>query len=382
MRGFRSTGESDEDLELDESQKPSPGKKSLTAGLVARSAASSDDRASDTRGINALLERGGGGGGAPLPENLRGSFEDSLGVRLADVRVHTGGESAEAATSVNARAFTVGQDIHFADGQYNPGTAAGKHLLAHEVAHTAQQRGGSAQVQTKLEVTKAGDAVEGEADRAADAMVAGQKASVSAVPIAMARAPGDEGPAPVGPADNGTDATQLAGGVKVTVKVNRKAGSMEYDAADYNELYRQVSKRADGHKCAGSCECGAAQISYPDRKQVGEKIHVTSMSIAIDVTVAVPTWKQKASQPKADQDKFDAWAASVSAHEEKHFKIYNDGFNKMKTLITGPTEEECDTQYEAQKTQMETDQDVVDEPANQPAPLAAPGGMIKVPATP
>jgi hypothetical protein len=375
MRDFRSGG-SDEELELEQGQKRSPGKNSLTAGLVARSGTSDGDV--EMNGVGALLERGGGGG-APLPEQLRGSFEDSLGVRLADVRVHTGGESADAAAGINARAFTVGQDIHFAAGQYNPSTPGGKHLLAHEVAHTAQQRGASAQVQTKLEMTKSGDAVEADADRAADAMVAGQKATVSSAPIAAARAPADEGPAPVGVADGGQDAAALAAGVKVTVKVNRKAGKMEYDAADYNELYRQVAARADGHKCAGSCECGAASIGFPDRVQKGEAIHVTSMTIEIDVTVAVPTWKQRGTQPEADQKKFDAWAASVAAHEERHFKIYNDGFNKMKTLITGPTEADCDSQYDAQKAQMETDQDVVDEPANQPAPLAAPGGMIKVP---
>ena len=94
------------------------------------------------------------------------------------MRVHTGSESAEAASSVGARAYTVGNDIHFAAGQYAPADPFGLHLLAHEVAHTQQQAGGSPHRQNKLEVSSAGDAAELDADRAADAMVIGAPTSV------------------------------------------------------------------------------------------------------------------------------------------------------------------------------------------------------------
>lgn len=115
----------------------------------------------------------GGSSGARLPAEARAWFEASAGADLSDVRVHTGPASANAAERLGARAFTTGRDIHFADGQYQPGDPAGTHLLAHEVAHTVQQRAGAAGPQTKLEVSEPGDAAEVAADRFADHIVHG-----------------------------------------------------------------------------------------------------------------------------------------------------------------------------------------------------------------
>lgn len=128
-----------------------------------------------------------GSTGAPLPAGARSRFEASLGTDLSGVRVHTGAASASAATQLSARAFTVGRDIHFAAGQYRPGDRSGNHLLAHEVAHTVQQGGGGG-LQAKLEVSEPGDALEVEADRAADAMVSGAPATVSRGATGIARA--------------------------------------------------------------------------------------------------------------------------------------------------------------------------------------------------
>ncbi len=121
-----------------------------------------------------------GSSGSLLPETLQRKFEGSLGVDLGGVRVHTGAESAAANESVSARAYTLGNDIHFGAGQYDPSSTAGQHLIAHEVAHTVQQTGGMGrQAQFKLDVSEPGDAMESEADSAADAMVAGQRTTVS-----------------------------------------------------------------------------------------------------------------------------------------------------------------------------------------------------------
>jgi hypothetical protein len=60
------------------------------------------------------------------------------------VRIHHDSRAAASADEVNARAYTVGPDIVFGRGQYAPGTAAGRRLLAHELTHVAQQRAGSA----------------------------------------------------------------------------------------------------------------------------------------------------------------------------------------------------------------------------------------------
>jgi hypothetical protein len=121
----------------------------------------------------------GQGAGEPLPAQMKGKFEPSLGVDLSAVRVHTGSASAESAAAVGAKAYTVGQDLHFATGQYDPDSGAGQHLLAHEVAHTVQQRGATPVRQNRLEVSTPQDAAEHEADRAADAMMRGEPAAIT-----------------------------------------------------------------------------------------------------------------------------------------------------------------------------------------------------------
>jgi hypothetical protein len=116
------------------------------------------------------------GGGAALAEADCARMERHLGADLSGVRIHTGGDSARAASDLGARAFTVDQDIHFNAGQYRPGSVEGDRLLAHELTHTVQ--GHKAGVQRKatdqsereddLEVSDPADAAEREADDVAD----------------------------------------------------------------------------------------------------------------------------------------------------------------------------------------------------------------------
>lgn len=150
------------------------------------------DGTRDDRGVRAdadpLVNRAAASSGTSLPSPVKEKFEAALGADLNDVRVHTGPESAEAAAAVGAKAYTSGQDIHFSAGRYDPSSAEGEKLLAHEVAHTVQQASGSTKRQHKLEVSAAGDAHELEADRAADAMVRGQPATVTSATAGVARA--------------------------------------------------------------------------------------------------------------------------------------------------------------------------------------------------
>ncbi len=137
-----------------------------------------------------ILPRTRDDAGQGLPEPLRGQFERSLGTDLADVRVHTDGDAAASAASVGARAYAHGNDIHFGAGQFDPGSARGAWLLAHEVAHTVQQRGSPAQPQARREVSEPGDAAEVAADRAAEAMVAGAPVGpLAPVPRGIHRTP-------------------------------------------------------------------------------------------------------------------------------------------------------------------------------------------------
>lgn len=123
-----------------------------------------------------------------LEPGVRGQLERSLGTDLGSVRVHDNPASAGAARDLGAKAFTYGQNIHFGAGQYDPSSKAGQSLIAHEVAHTVQQRGAAPASQTKLEVSEPGDSHELEADRFAADFISGRpSAGVSPAPGSISR---------------------------------------------------------------------------------------------------------------------------------------------------------------------------------------------------
>src|SRR5437763_900756 len=83
--------------------------------------------------------------GQPLDSTAREIMESRLGHDFSGVRVHTDARASESASAVNALAYTVGNDLVFRQGQYQPDTLTGRRVLAHELAHVVQQsRGGAA----------------------------------------------------------------------------------------------------------------------------------------------------------------------------------------------------------------------------------------------
>lgn len=79
------------------------------------------------------------GSGHPLPGDMRADMEQRFGADFSGVRIHNDGESAQLNRALSAQAFTQGRDIYMGEGQYNPGSASGKQLLAHELTHVIQQ---------------------------------------------------------------------------------------------------------------------------------------------------------------------------------------------------------------------------------------------------
>jgi hypothetical protein len=80
-------------------------------------------------------------GGAPITEGARSQMEGYFGADLSDVRVHAGGEASSLSRELDANAFTVGRDIFFAEGMYDPSSREGQATLAHELTHVGQQAG-------------------------------------------------------------------------------------------------------------------------------------------------------------------------------------------------------------------------------------------------
>ncbi|MEW2434858.1 DUF4157 domain-containing protein [Streptomyces caniferus] len=78
--------------------------------------------------------------GRSLEDSVRADMESRLGAAFSDVRVPTDGAAHESAASVNAHAYTSGAHLVFQRGRYDGSSAAGRHMLAHELTHVIQQR--------------------------------------------------------------------------------------------------------------------------------------------------------------------------------------------------------------------------------------------------
>lgn len=81
------------------------------------------------------------GGGSAMDGSTKSFMESRFGIDFSSVRIHTDSRASQMSQELNAKAFTVGNDIYFNQGYYNPNTSGGKHLLAHELTHTVQQGG-------------------------------------------------------------------------------------------------------------------------------------------------------------------------------------------------------------------------------------------------
>ncbi|NET54914.1 MAG: DUF4157 domain-containing protein [Symploca sp. SIO2E6] len=81
------------------------------------------------------------GGGQPLDAGLQQSIGEAMGADFSGVRVHTDAQSDQLNKSIQAKAFTTGQDVFFRQGAYQPGSRGGQELIAHELTHVVQQNG-------------------------------------------------------------------------------------------------------------------------------------------------------------------------------------------------------------------------------------------------
>ncbi|MGE5140536.1 MAG: DUF4157 domain-containing protein, partial [Rudaea sp.] len=106
--------------------------------------------------------------GEPLDTDSRRTMEERLGQDFGEVRVHRGIEAEDSAQAIAARAFTVGRDIVFAAGEYQPHTQSGRQLLAHELSHVIQQSGSRRHLPGEsLQITAAYDPSEVQAEQVA-----------------------------------------------------------------------------------------------------------------------------------------------------------------------------------------------------------------------
>ena len=131
---------------------PAPGRRTLGAGLVR----TRQRKAGPGRPPSGAREVDLAAPTDALPPEVRATMEAAFGYDFSAVRVREGGYVAEA----GARAYAQGNELHFAPGQYDPWSAAGRELIGHELAHVVQQASG----RVSGEGLVADDALEAEAD--------------------------------------------------------------------------------------------------------------------------------------------------------------------------------------------------------------------------
>ncbi|MFN9835895.1 MAG: DUF4157 domain-containing protein [Pseudanabaena sp.] len=85
------------------------------------------------------------GSGQSLDANLQQSMGQAMGADFSGVKVHTDSQSDQLNQSIQAKAFTTGQDVFFRQGAYEPSSRGGQELIAHELTHVVQQNGGAVQ---------------------------------------------------------------------------------------------------------------------------------------------------------------------------------------------------------------------------------------------
>jgi hypothetical protein len=115
------------------------------------------------------------GGGVSLDHSTKEFMESKFGHDFSNVKIHADNGAARSAQSLNAAAYTVGSDIFFNDGQYQPNSESGRGLLAHELAHTIQQQEiQRSSLENSTIVNPQYQHLELEADRVADGVMRGQ----------------------------------------------------------------------------------------------------------------------------------------------------------------------------------------------------------------
>lgn len=128
----RDTEENEEEIDSTIPRKASPA--AMSTANSATSAASGPTPASR---IGSVMRQSG----QPLSADVRTSLEPHFGAKLGGVRVHTDSGAAQSAHAIGARAFTLGRNIVFNNGEFQPHSQTGRRLLAHELTHVRQQGG-------------------------------------------------------------------------------------------------------------------------------------------------------------------------------------------------------------------------------------------------
>jgi hypothetical protein len=208
------------------------------------------------------------GNGHSLDGGTRHRMEKAFGVSFSGVRVHTGAQAEGLSEGMNARAFTVGNNIAFGAGEYSPGTLVGDALIAHELAHTVQQGNGAA-----TGVANKADDAQGDLEEEADVAAAGAVASSWGL---------------ISTAKPETGAlTQLRSGLKLQ-RCGARQQTQTRGQADFEQLTPFELSRVPEEefaKAAAGSQAAAGKLTVSDYKRAGQfaRAYLGAFKIDFDI---------------------------------------------------------------------------------------------------
>lgn len=326
------------------------------------------------------------GTGASLDAGVREQLEPSMRADLSSARVHTDSEADNLARSVDAVAFTTGNDIFFRDGAYNPSTADGLRLLAHEATHTVQQAAGPVEgtpIEGGVAISDPSDSFEQSAARTAEAVMSGNPAlqtlpdaplalappvqrrvteakETQQVPVQTMRASSSNTHVPVQKltADaalvpvqrDGPAATKTKGTATVTYKP--AAPSYTVNGKTLEEAAEQITARE---------EAGLTEWKPKYDVALDDDGNVKSVTVVVNITVTMPIWSQKGARSKAAQAEWSRFYKALDAHEQGHVKLVKNKVNQaLVNSMLGKSQSDANTAFQSALTELDTESEAYD----------------------
>jgi hypothetical protein len=243
------------------------------------------------------------GKGQPLPKHQQEFFSSRMGYDFSNVKIHTDKEAAQSAKAVNAKAYTIGNNIVFNEGRLNFESDEGKKLLAHELTHTMQQSSGQIkrlQMNSLNESSTSG--LTGDDFVAENEAMQNEQAINEPVPIADVTTFG-----------RSSSDTVFANTVRFTGKTDAN-----FDGGVGQTKNLKAAKAKDCKGCSGN-ECvtitGTFEITY---------------SVTTNVTLpSVPEGLTRCQQERVK----DAIDNKIAPHEQQHVSAFNTYNGKVQFPI-------------------------------------------------
>ncbi len=237
--------------------------------------------------------------GTRLDPKTSNFMASRFGADFSQVRVHTDSEAAQSAAAMGAKAYTVGSDIVFGAGQFNPGNESGRHLLAHELTHVIQQR--HSQLSIQREVDDENGAEWGDEDEEIAEIESEEGESVEGldsdgVLVADAFDMADEGIATEESGVPSNEAFEAKGGQKPGKEKGGKGGGKGGSKGkDKPAPKKPVKKPTKTDACAGNCPQGKQPKTINDdcgESQANDKDNfITKLHVEIGKQIVTATWK-------------------------------------------------------------------------------------------